>query len=220
MDDLECDEAALSRTLEQFTTVNRLFSRYRTLLKQTILRDMEPGRDYHLVDMGAGGCDIPMWLLQEADARGLSLRITAVDSDPRITRFARERTVGVPALNVVTGNGLDLDEVAPFDYVFANHVLHHLPDGLIRSCIQKAHALADRGFVFSDLKRNRWSHLGFSIAALPFRKSFTRTDGLISIQRGFLPSELQQLAGTAPAKVLSLFPGRVNLVSAALLPAE
>jgi 2-polyprenyl-3-methyl-5-hydroxy-6-metoxy-1,4-benzoquinol methylase len=213
MDDPECDEAALFRTLDQFSIINKLFSRTRTLLRRTILTDMQPGREYHLLDVGAGACDIPIWLLEQAHARQLSLRITAVDSDPRITRYAQQNAGTHPDLTIVNGNGLELMAYAPFDYVFANHVLHHLPSDLVKTFIREAEVMAGRGVVFSDLKRSRWSYLGFWIAALPFRHSFARTDGLLSIRRGFLPAELEELTAGTDTHIQLLHPGRVNVIS-------
>jgi 2-polyprenyl-3-methyl-5-hydroxy-6-metoxy-1,4-benzoquinol methylase len=216
MDDPECDEASLYRTLDQFRTVNRLFSRYRTLLRKTVLRDMEPGRNYHLVDVGAGGCDIALWLLKEARSRGLHLRITALEPDPRIFRYVRDRIGEVPGLHLVQESGEHLAAHAPFDYVFANHVLHHLSGEEIHALLHQTSQAAKRGFVFSDLLRSRWSYLGFSLAALPFRNSFIREDGLISIQRGFHAEELRKLTDPVPAHVRTAFPGRINIISETL----
>jgi len=212
MDDPNCDEILLFRTLDQFRIVNRLFSRYQRLLTKTILQDMQPGRTYHLVDVGAGGCDIPAWLLTQAQKKGLSLRITALDTDPRITRHAQKAYSHLENLSIVNDSGEHLEKYAPIDYVFANHVLHHLDDDTIRTFIQTSTRLANRGVIFSDLKRSRWSYIGFSIAALVFRHSFTRSDGLLSIRRGFLPAELADFADSS-LTVQTLHPGRVNLVS-------
>lgn len=213
MDDPECDEHQLYRTLDQFRIVNRLFSRYRTLLSHTVLRDMHPDREYHLMDIGAGGCDIPVWLLGKARSRGLSLRITALDSDPRITRFAQARHGAVQGLHIVNDTGENLAQYTPVDYVFANHVLHHLDTDTIKTFIETSTRLADRGVVFSDLKRSRWSYCVFSVAARVFRNSFTRTDGLLSIRRSFRPAELEALAKNTCTSVSTLSPGRINLIS-------
>lgn len=213
MDRPDCDERRLVRTLDQFHDINRLFSRVRGLLKRTVLADMVPGRDYRLLDLGAGACDIPVWLLGEAGRRGLSLAVTAVDADPRVVRYARKRYGDVGGLGIVEADALDLDALAPFDYLFANHFLHHLPAAAIQKLLADARRLAGRGFVISDLRRSPWSYLGFSIFARIYRDSFTRADGLISIRKGFTPEELRRLAGDTPAEVRTALPGRVRMVS-------
>lgn len=210
MDLPDCDEGQLIRTLDQFHGINRLFSRVRGLLNKTILADMEPGTPAHLIDLGAGACDIPVWLLHTAQQRGLDLRITAIDADPRVVRYAQERYGDVPNLRILEHDALDLESLAPFDYVFANHFLHHLPDDAVHQVLAEAHRLAQRGFVFSDLKRSPWSHLAFSFIAHIYRDSFAREDGLLSIRKGFRREDFEDAEGNL---FRSAFPGRIQLVN-------
>jgi len=86
------------RTLEQFTVVNRLFSRYRSVLKRWVISDMEraPSRRYTLLDIGAGACDIDHWLSAHANRRRLQLRILAVDHDPRVAAYCRNGQPRIP----------------------------------------------------------------------------------------------------------------------------
>jgi hypothetical protein len=217
MDDPCCSEELLLRTLQQFASINRLVARYRTILKRWVLADMlkRPEKAYHLVDMGAGGCDIAVWLLHTARKRGLNLHITACDLDPRILDYARS-TYGETAglrfrqMDLLAGR---FDE--PVDFVFANHFLHHLSNENITDLIRLWQPQVRHRMVLSDLERNRWSYLGFSLFARIYRNSFSRYDGLISIQRGFRASELDSLAKEAleggSCQVHRLVPGRLAL---------
>lgn len=209
MDHPDCDEAQLFRTLDQFHGINRLFSRVRKLLTDTVLTDMQPDFSYHLVDLGAGACDIPVWLLEAAQKRGLDLRVTAIDSDPKAVRYARERYGKIPGLTIREHDALDLEALAPFDYLFANHFLHHLPDEVISPFLSDAHRLSRRGFVISDLLRSPWSYLGFSLFARVYRDSFARADGLLSIRKGFHPSDFKP--PPVPLRVRTRLPGRIQL---------
>lgn len=210
MDQPDCDPEKLTRTLDQFHQINRLFSRVRPLLRETVLTDMQPGQPYHLVDLGAGACDIPVWLLAAARKRGLDLRITAVDADPRAVSYAKERHGRTPGLDIRAGDALNLEALAPFDYLFANHFLHHLPDDAVHQLLADASRLARRGFVFSDLRRSRWSYAGFSLFARIYRNSFARQDGLISIRKGFLPSDFPDTASTF--SIRTRLPGRIQFL--------
>lgn len=209
MDLPDCDPEKLARTLDQFHQINRLFSRVRTLLRQTILTDMQPGQSYHLVDLGAGACDIPVWLLAAAKRKGLDLRITAVDADPRAVDYATQRHGNVPGLTILHADALDIEAFTPFDYLFANHFLHHLPDAPIANLLSNAHHHCRRGFVFSDLRRSRWSYLGFSLFARIYRNSFARADGLLSIRKGFQPADFHN---TPNLTLRTRLPGRIQLL--------
>lgn len=217
MDDPDCSEVLLLRTIRQFTSINLLVSRYRTILTRCVLADMqrEPERSYHMVDMGAGGCDIDAWLLQTAARMGLRLRITACDLDRRIARYARSTYGHIDGLVIREHDLLEDDFGEPVDYVFANHFLHHLHNDQIIALLQRWRPLVRRGMVFSDLERHPLAYIGFSVLSLAYRNSFTRPDGLTSILRAFKPDELLRIAHAAlpdhRCSVYRVFPGRLVL---------
>ena len=217
MDNPECSEKLLLRTVRQFASINRMVARYRLIFRRWILPDMlrEPQRSYHLLDMGAGGCDIDAWMLHAARKHGLNLRITACDIDDRILRYARSAYGHVDGLSI---RKLDLLAARPgkaVDFVFANHFLHHLSSESILRLLDLWQAYVRLRMVFSDLERDRGSYLGYSALALFYRNSFARYDGLLSIRRGFNPLELEALARQAlpgiAHQVHRLRPGRLVL---------
>lgn len=217
MDDPDCSEELLLRTIRQFASINYLVSRYRTVLKRWVLADMlrEPERPYHLVDMGAGGCDIDAWLLRTTGQLGLDLRVTACDLDPRIANYARSTYSHVAGLTIREHDLLEDHFDEPVDYVFANHFLHHLTEEDIIQLVRRWHPLVRRRMVLSDLERHPLAYLGFSILSLVYRNSFARPDGLTSIRRAFRPHELNDLVRKAlPDSIHAvhpLFPGRLVL---------
>lgn len=218
MDRPDCDTGLLLRTIDQFQLTNRLFSRYRTLLRRWVLADMRsrPAQEFHLVDLGAGGLDIPLWLLQEVRREGLRLRITAVDNDPRIIEHVRPKAVA--NLHLVCGDALAfLEKASGVDYIFCNHFLHHLPELEIPDFIRRLARATRRRFIVSDLLRNRWSYLGYALfAGLFLRHSFARGDGLLSIRRGFRTEDLKTFAQTPEGRttmgLFRLAPGRIVLI--------
>ncbi len=217
MDDPDCNGTLLLRTVCQFASINRLVGRYRTILRREVLVDMqrEPEREYHLLDMGAGGCDIDAWLLTAARNLGLKLRITACDIDERIIAYARSNYGNVPGLKVVYKDLLADPINETVDYVFANHFLHHLSNGQITTLLKHWYPLVRRKMVFSDLLRSPGSYCGYALLSLFYPHSFARTDGLISIRRGFRPAELVGLAENAGfvrrSRVQHYHPGRLVL---------
>ena len=96
MDRPDSPQDRLYRTLAQFQLVNRIFSRYRSVLTRSVLQDMamDGSRTYRLADLGAGGCDIARWLIGRCRERGLRLAISAVEHDPRVARYARAANAG------------------------------------------------------------------------------------------------------------------------------
>lgn len=218
MDDPGCDPVLLLRTVDQFAAINRIVSRYRRILSRLVLDDMElaPQRSYHMVDIGAGGCDIMLWLLRESRRRGLKLQVTAIDIDPRIINHARMRTADEDGLNVQMLDAFEISNLAPVDYVFANHFFHHLEHEKIVDLLGIIASTVKRTFVLSDLARSYFSYAGFFLLSnLFFRNSFAISDGLQSIRRGFLLDELRMIATNAGlahrTSILRLPPGRLVL---------
>lgn len=217
MDNPSCDEEKLLRTLRHFRLLNILFSRYRTILSLTVLNDMlnDPEREYHLVDLGAGGCDIAAWLLHKAENTGLKLRITAIDSDPRIVRWAKSKSCPFANLTIREMDAGNVKKLQHVDYIFANHFFHHLKDEKIVAMLKLADQTAARGIVVSDLLRSRFYYCFFTLLApLLFPRSFIWYDGRVSIKRSFHPDELLQLSVKAGLKNVSVnrfAPGRIVL---------
>ena len=223
MDNPACDQAALYRTLDQFARINQLFSASRRLLKRHIIAAMQaaPRQSYHLLDVGAGGGDIALWLHRAALKRHLDLEITCLELDPRICTYLREKLAAYPNLHVVQGDLRHLGpDFGPFDFVFANHLLHHLPAEAIAPALQALGNLTRRRLLINDLRRSRLAYVAFNLyAGLFARGSFARADGLLSIRKGFTAAELK--AGGAPlaqrftVTIGRALPSRVYLVATA-----
>lgn len=226
MDRPDCDRELLLRTIDQFRVTNRWLSRFRTILQRWVLDGMAraPAQDYHFVDLGAGGLDIPLWLVRRARESGLRLRVTAVESDARVIEHVQSRAGA--AIRLVHGDALAyLGELRDADYIFCNHFLHHLPDEALPGFLRSLAGAARRRFIVSDLLRSGWSYAGYAVfASLFLRRSFARDDGLLSIRRGFRPGELVELvrrAGLAGrAEVHRLAGGRLVLTGRGDSPAD
>jgi len=219
MDDPACSEERLIRTVRRFALLNRLVARYRSVLTRWILKDMlkRPGRVYRVADLGAGGCDIPVWLLRRAQRAGLKLSVLAVESNARVADIARQRHRDTPGLSISCQDATDLAALGPVDYLIGNHFLHHLTDGDIKGLFTSALNMRIRRFVFTDLARSHRAYYLHSIlAALLFPRSFVGTDGRRSIRRGFRTAELTALlaeAGIAHhVDVLRIAPARIVVI--------
>jgi len=226
MDDPNGDEHKLLNTLQQFRMINMLVSRYQSILNRYVLREMmaNPDKHYHLIDLGAGGCDIAVWLLARAKRLRLKLKITAIDGDARAVHFAKSTYGDVNGLEIHHADILSIDQFGPADYVFSNHVLHHLPDDMIPTVLQKVHAITTRRWIISDLHRSMWSYNGFQLLGRFFRNSYSLEDGKRSIRRGFIPSDMMTYAKSAglieQVRISRLLPGRILIMGSILNPAS
>ena len=215
MDDPGSSQKLLYRTLDQFKTINITLSRARPLLKATLLPHMRAAKKpVNLLDLGSGGADIACWIHAYARKRKIPLTIYCLDNDPRVVDYARRRYGGIDGLHIEGGDALSLGENGRrYDYIFANHFLHHFPDNRIPELLAKIDRCAQRGYLLTDLRRSRLAFLGFTLAAGAFfHGSFAFYDGRISIRKGFTPGEFTghvAAAGIPGVTVASAVPGRV-----------
>jgi len=211
----------LVNTLHHFSIVNHLFSCHRRLLKRYIIADIlkESRRSWRLLDVGAGACDIDLWLIKTCHARGLQLDITCIDHDPRVVEYARSQTRDVPGIEVRCAEATEIDKLNEhFDYVLANHLLHHLRSHDVETILTKISTVCDRVFLVNDLLRCYRFYLAYTIiAGVLFRRSFAFTDGRISIKKGFTRREFLQLVRNTELKgqtiVGTAFPGHIYIVN-------
>ena len=195
MDRPDCDARLLDNTYRQFGVINRVLSGWRRLYAVE-LRPLVPPlqRPLTILDLGCGGGDLAVMLSRWAARDGKPIHITGIDPDPRAARFARRR----PAASGVEfreAHSSDLvREGARFDVVISNHVLHHLAPEEFRQLLADSEILAETTALHNDLIRSPAAFALFSVAALPFRHSFIREDGLTSIRRSYKPAELSAAA--------------------------
>jgi 2-polyprenyl-3-methyl-5-hydroxy-6-metoxy-1,4-benzoquinol methylase len=215
----DVDLSRFQRTIRQFRLINHLFSASSRLMREHFFSIMEqdPDRNYTLLDVGAGGCDIAIRAAREARQRGLKLNITALDNDKRILPFASQAIRDYPEIRIIEGNALELSRLGPFDFVFSNHLLHHLAWDDIRIFLDSIIAQTRLAFVMNDLKRSNLAYLGFTVFSwLLTHRSYHFHDGRLSIRRGFLPEELLNFVRSnfpnRAIQVVETYPARVVLV--------
>lgn len=212
IDDPECDSEKLTKTYKQFYLINRALSQSRTIYKQHIRPLMSEDRQYSLLDIGYGAGDIALSYKHWAQADGLSLKISGVDTSARALAFVDQYHAG---------SGIDFRHLSSaelvergdkFDFVISNHILHHLNEEQLASVLNDANILASRAAIFNDLERSALAYYLFKfIAPLIFHRSFIVPDGLISIRRSYTLSEIAQKI-SHPWTAKTLFPFRLLLI--------
>jgi ubiquinone/menaquinone biosynthesis C-methylase UbiE len=139
-----------------------------------------------VLDVGAGGADIPRSLAKKFP----HVRPMVLDLSEMMLSFAE----GLPR---VRGNALRL----PFrdrsvDYVISSNFFHPLKDDQIVHALREFDRVARRGIVVNDLLRRMRALVVIKIFTL-WANPICKSDGPISVKRGFLPAEIEGLARRA-----------------------
>lgn len=190
-----CDPERLERTYAQFAVVNRAVSGWRGIyLSQLRPRLRGGGPATTLLDIGCGGGDVPAMLSRWAAGDGLRLEITAVDPDPRASRFAAQRNTGPGLVFRQAASSELVGEGRSYDFVVSNHVLHHLSADALQGFLADSAALCRVRVIHNDIRRSPAAYAFFFAASWPFTGSYIRPDGLTSIRRSFTTAELRTAA--------------------------
>jgi SAM-dependent methyltransferase len=196
------------RSLHDLRWVNRWLGGRRSLVDAVapLLRGQAAPR---LLDVGCGSADLPDLLV-----RVFAGRLLAVGVDLKELHL----THAAASVHRVVADARRLP-FAPgsFDVVTASLFLHHFDDGEAPAVLRGLYTLARRGLVVNDLRRALVPYLfGRAVFPLVFRSSVSVNDGLISIRRGFTPSELLQAfrdAGIPRVVLRRRFPYRLVAVA-------
>jgi 2-polyprenyl-3-methyl-5-hydroxy-6-metoxy-1,4-benzoquinol methylase len=216
MDKKDCDIIELIKAVSQFKIINYLFSRYRCLVKKYIIQEIikDKSIEYSFLDIGAGGCDIGIWLFKYCKKNNLKINITCLDNDERIFQYAREQCLVYDGIRVIKDDVFNLKKIGKFDFIFTNHLLHHFSDQDIYKIINLIQSNTRRVFLLNDLKRSYLSYFGFSLfAGIFLHNSFAFHDGRTSIKKGFRADEMKRITKHLKDIVIKQkVPSRIYLV--------
>jgi SAM-dependent methyltransferase len=200
------DRAALAGNLRDLRRINRLLGGVR--LSAHALDALAPGaRSMTMLDIGTGGADIPLALIERWRRAGRRLSVVATDSRPEIVDLARAVIDGrVPSgdldLRVADGRSLPFADDA-FDAVHASMVIHHLEPAEAVGMLAEMARVARLGVVVNDLARGRLQFAGAWLLGHALTGNrLTRHDAPLSVRRAYTRDEVAALGAKAGVRVV------------------
>jgi SAM-dependent methyltransferase len=194
LDDPSVDPELMRRSMRDVERANAMFGGRRAALAEleNTLTDLPDGATF--LDVGTGRGDIPAALKQRATELGKRIRTIGIDQSlPLVSGRYPGNDV------VVLGNALSLPFAdASVDVVLASQVLHHFPESAAIEFVRELNRVARHRVVISDLRRSVMAATGLWVGS--FLLGFhpvSRHDGVVSVMRGFVPSELIDIVSNA-----------------------
>ncbi len=203
------DPAALTANLRDLRRINARLGG--VSLSGPAIEALAAHRDeLTLLDVGTGGADIPLALIDLAAATGRRLTIVAIDSRPEVLAAA---VLAWPA--VATTDGLELHvgdgrslpyPDRSFDVVHASLVVHHLGVEDAAGLLREMARVSRLGVVVNDLERSRRGWIGaWLLGHFLTRNRYTRHDAPLSVRRAYRAGEMATMlrdAGLTPVRTL------------------
>jgi ubiquinone/menaquinone biosynthesis C-methylase UbiE len=160
-----------------------------------------------LLDVGTGGADIPIGLIDAWRRQGRRLTVLAIDSRSEVLDAAATERPAVLAtdgltLRVADGQSLPF-EADSFDVAHASLLLHHLEPPEAEALVRQMARVARRGVVLNDLGRSWLTWIGaWVVAHAMTRNAFTRHDGPLSVRRAYSLAEARKLLTDAGLRIV------------------
>jgi len=205
------DERVLEGNLRDLRRINRLsggLSLSRKAVDALALAARLP-RDQaaSLLDVGTGGADIPIGLIEDWRRRGRRLTVIGIDNRAEILAAAARERPAVLATNGLTlrvadGRTLPFED-GSFDFAHTSLVLHHLDPADAALFVREMARVARHGIVINDLARGRLRYLGaWVVLHVVTRNAFTRHDGPLSVRRAYSLAEARTLVTEAGLRIV------------------
>ena len=187
----------LERDLDNLVSLNARFGSHRLLLKFAGLW-LKPGGVYRVLDLATGAGDLPRELVTWARARGIQLKVDAVDFQSSTLAIAKSRSATFPEITWTEGNILSFESADPYDLVVCSLALHHFCEADAQALLTRCTALSRRWVLVSDLERSRFASVGiWLLTQFFYREPMTRFDARVSAQRAFCFQEMAAMATAA-----------------------
>jgi 2-polyprenyl-3-methyl-5-hydroxy-6-metoxy-1,4-benzoquinol methylase len=194
LDDPAVDPELMKRSMRDVAKANTLFGGKRAALAEVIPALRAVGRPATLLDVGTGHGDIPRAIRKIADREGFSVHTIGMDMS--LPLVASERNANT---SVVRGDARCIPfRTRSVDVVMASQILHHFRGDDAVTFVREMNRVARTRVVISDLRRSVVAAAGIWIGSFPLRfHPVSRHDGVVSVMRGFLPGELEDLVHEA-----------------------
>jgi SAM-dependent methyltransferase len=190
LDNPSVDPELMRRSMRDVERANIMFGGRRAALAELepVLRDLPDGAT--VLDVGTGRGDIPAAIKERSGHLGKTVRTIGIDQSlPLVTGHYPGNDL------VIRGDALSLPfDDSSVDVVLASQVLHHFPENSAVAMVREMNRVAARRVVISDLRRSVMAATGLWIGSffLGFHP-VSRHDGIVSVMRGFVPSELAEI---------------------------
>lgn len=196
LDSSDCDPKLVRATLHDISRANLLFGGRAAVAYgvKRLLSGAKPGRQFTLLDAGAGSGDIVTHLDRQASRYRVRLNCITLDIHRESVRMCRDRgftsfAADVAAIPLADGCA---------DIIVLSQLLHHFTRSAAVGILQECARIVRHGVVVADLERAHLAATGIWLASILLRfHPTTRHDAVVSVRRGFSPSELKSLLTAA-----------------------
>ncbi|GAB5473675.1 MAG: hypothetical protein Mars2KO_17740 [Maribacter sp.] len=201
MDDFQEGVDRLRVVFADINRVNRVLGGNKiTTAAVAKLMEAHPKKEYTVVDMGCGDGTMLREIAKLCDKKKIRVRLIGIDLNHEALQLAEEASVHYPQIEYRHEDILKLEtERFHCDILINTLCMHHFTEAQLPIFLNKFVELGKIGIVINDLHRSRLAYYLFQLFSSIFIKTkVAKIDGLISISKGFVKSDLLSYAKSLP----------------------
>lgn len=195
LDRPDVDPRVVKRALQDVAKSNALFGGTAAVVSELDSIAESLPANVTLLDVATGNGDIPRSARKRLESRhGKKVTTIGIDLAEELTEVSRHNVQ-----SSLCGDALRLPfKSRSVDVVTASQFLHHLgPEDAIIA-IQEMNRVARVRVIISDIRRSWIALAGLWLVSFPLRfDKVSRSDGIVSIRRGFTRDELEETVADA-----------------------
>ncbi|RFS26537.1 methyltransferase domain-containing protein [Chitinophaga silvatica] len=198
MDDFNMEGQMLKETLQKIAKINRTLGGNRATISGVLqlIRNKTSDQPIIIADIGCGNGEMLRKLAEIGRRKNLNFSLIGIDANATTIDFAKELSANYPEIQYYCQDVLDpAFRNERFDIILGTLTLHHFKESEIFELMTLFCQQARVGVVINDLHRSAVAYHLFGLLCILFNwNPMVRTDGKISILRGFKKAELEKLS--------------------------
>ncbi len=201
MDDVDIDQGVLNSVLKDVGRANLLLGGNKiTLSALKSLVQKNPQSSYTVLDVGCGNGEMLRAIALFFRTHDLRVRLRGWDISNQAIALAKLDSEAFPEIEFEEVDiTMRTNTDRQFDFVISTLTLHHFTDTELPLVLENMQKISRIAIVINDLQRSKVAYMLFKVFSVIFiRTSIAKSDGLMSIRRGFRRRELEELSHKIP----------------------
>lgn len=158
-----------------------------------------------ICEIGCGGGDNLKVIYDYCTKRNIQVSLIGIDIKETCIGFAVENNTGLPCRWICSDYELVNFENNPPDIIFSSLFCHHFGNQSLTTMLQWMQQNGRIGFFINDLHRHPLAYYSIKWLTRLFSKSYlVKNDAPISVERGFIKKEWENLCALAGIKPVSI----------------
>ncbi len=189
----------IQQNMQELNTINTFLGGHAVTIAglKKLISESGNKKSFSICELGCGGGDNLLALSAWCNKNQVNATFTGIDIKAACIEFAQQQCSGLDADWITADYATVRFDQKP-DVIFSSLFCHHFSDTDLMAMLQWMKANAAKGFFINDLHRHPLAFYSIKLITALFSNSYlVKNDAPLSVARGFIKTEWQQLLQAA-----------------------